>query len=164
MKKIYYLIILLLFVIFSTGCAGYKPIFGSKNLEFKISEYSLEGDKKIGNMVYSKLYNLSKSNDDIKNSKSLKLLIDSSKNKESTSKDSAGKILEYRIAITIKVKIIDGLTENQILNQTFTSSTTYKVQDQYSNTIKLEKKSTENLILKIYQDLLIRLSENIVLL
>ena len=88
MKKIYYLIILLLFVIFSTGCAGYKPIFGSKNLEFKISEYSLEGDKKIGNMVYSKLYNLSKSNDDIKNSKSLNLLIDSSTSKESTSKNS----------------------------------------------------------------------------
>ena len=164
MKKIYYLIILLLFVIFSTGCAGYKPIFGSKNLEFKISEYSLEGDKKIGNMVYSKLYNLSKSNDDIKNSKSLNLLIDSSTSKESTSKNSAGKILEYRIAVTIKVEITDSLTENQILNQTFTSSTTYKVQDQYSNTIKLEKKSTENLILKIYQDLLIRLSENIVLL
>ena len=164
MKKIYYLIILLLFVIFSTGCAGYKPIFGSKNLDFKILEYSLEGDKKIGNIVYSKLYNLSKSNDDIKNSKSLKLLIDSSKNKESTSKDSAGKILEYRIAVTIKVKIIDSLTENQILNQTFTSSTTYKVQDQYSDTIKLEKKSIENLILKIYQDLLIRLSEKIVLL
>tara|TARA_B100001996_G_scaffold355268_1_gene317739 strand:- start:758 stop:1252 length:495 start_codon:yes stop_codon:yes gene_type:complete len=164
MKKIYYLIILLLFVIFSTGCAGYKPIFGSKNLDFKILEYSLEGDKKIGNIVYSKLYNLSKSNDDIKNLKSLKLLIDSSKNKESTSKDSAGKILEYRIAVTIKVKIIDSLTENQILNQTFTSSTTYKVQDQYSDTIKLEKKSIENLILKIYQDLLIRLSEKIVLL
>ena len=164
MKKIYYLIILLLFVIFSTGCAGYKPIFGSKNLEFKILEYSLEGDKKIGNIVYSKLYNLSKSNDDDKNSKSLKLLIDSSKNKKGTSKDSAGKILEYRIAITIKVKIIDSLTENQILNQTFTSSTTYKVQDQYSDTIKLEKKSIENLILKIYQDLLIRLSEKIVLL
>ena len=164
MKKIYYLIILLLFVIFSMGCAGYKPIFGSKNLEFKILEYSLEGDKKIGNIVYSKLYNLSKSNDDDKNSKSLKLLIDSSKNKKGTSKDSAGKILEYRIAITIKVKIIDSLTENQILNQTFTSSTTYKVQDQYSDTIKLEKKSIENLILKIYQDLLIRLSEKIVLL
>jgi len=162
MKKIYYLIILLLFVIFSMGCAGYKPIFGSKNLEFKILEYSLEGDKKIGNIVYSKLYNLSKSNDDDKNSKSLKLLIDSSKNKKGTSKDSAGKILEYRIAITIKVKIIDSLTEDQILNQTFTSSTTYKVQDQYSDTIKLEKKSTENLILKIYQDLLIRLSEKIV--
>mgnify|MGYP006879269788 CR=1 FL=1 len=54
------------------------------------------------------------------------------------------------------------MTEDQILNQTFTSSTTYKVQDQYSDTIKLEKKSTENLILKIYQDLLIRLSEKIV--
>ena len=79
MKKIYYLIILLLFVIFGTGCAGYKPIFGSNNLDFKISEYSLEGDEKIGNAIYSKLYNLSKSNEKNKNSKSLELLIDSSK-------------------------------------------------------------------------------------
>tara|TARA_B100000029_G_C17429353_1_gene907294 strand:+ start:86 stop:580 length:495 start_codon:yes stop_codon:yes gene_type:complete len=162
MKKIYCLIVLLLFFIFNSGCAGYKPIFGSSNLDFEIDEFSLEGDKKIGNKIYSNLYNLSKSSNDIKNSKSLKLLIDSSKRKESTSKNSSGKILEYRITVSIKIKITDNLTEDQILNQTFTSSTTYKVQDQYSDTVKLETQSTENLILKIYQDLLIRLSENIV--
>ena len=162
MKKIYHLIILLFFIIFASGCVGYKPIFGSSNLEFDISEYSVEGDKKIGNEIYSKLYNLSKSNKSTKNLKSIKLLIDSSKNKEGTSKNSAGKILEYRITVTIKVEVIDSLTENQILNQIFSSSITYKVQDQYSETVNLETKSTENLILKIYKDLLIRLSENII--
>ena len=162
MKKIYCLIVLLLFFIFNSGCAGYKPIFGSSNLDFEIDEFSLEGDKKIGNKIYSNLYNLSKSNNDIKNLKSLEILIDSSKSKEGTSKNSAGKILEYRITISVKVEIADSLTGDQILNQTFISSTTYKVQDQYSDTVKLETKSTENLILKIYQDLLIRLSENIV--
>jgi len=57
--------------------------------------------------------------------------------------------------------VVDYLTDEQILNQTFNSSITYKVQDQYSETIKLENRSMENLINKIYEELLIRLSENI---
>ena len=44
------------------ACADYKPIFGSANLEFEIVDYSIEGDKKLGTKIYSKLYNLSKSN------------------------------------------------------------------------------------------------------
>ena len=53
------------------------------------------------------------------------------------------------------------LTDNKILDQNFISSISYKVQDQYSETIKLENKSIENLINKTYQELLINLSENI---
>ena len=41
------------------------------------------------------------------------------------------------------------------------SSSSYKVQDQHSETIKLENRTIENLINKTYQDLLIKLSENI---
>ena len=56
---------------------------------------------------------------------------------------------------------LDYLNDEQVLNQTFNSSTTFKVQDQYSETIKLENRSMESLISKIYEELLIRLSENI---
>ena len=63
--------------------------------------------------------------------------------------------------IIAKINVVDYLTDEQILNQTFNSSITYKVQDQYSETIKLENRSMENLINKIYEELLIRLSENI---
>ena len=53
------------------------------------------------------------------------------------------------------------MTNNEILNENFVSSLSYKVQDQHSDTIKLEKRSIENLLDKTYQDLLIKLSENI---
>ena len=53
------------------------------------------------------------------------------------------------------------MTGNEILNENFDFSSVYKAQDQYSETIKLENRAIENLINKIYQDLLIKLSQNI---
>ena len=50
---------------------------------------------------------------------------------------------------------------NEILSESFSFSSIYKAQDQYSETIKLENKTTENLINKTYQDLLIKLSANL---
>ncbi len=160
MKKNYFLILLITSLLFVNGCTGYKPIFGSNNVQFKISEYSIKGDKIIGNKIYSKLHNLTKSNKSDSGTKSLKIIIDSSKNKEPTSKDTTGKILEYKLIITAKIEVSDYLQDKKILNQTFSSSISYKVQDQYSNTLKLESRSMENLISKIYQELLLRLSEN----
>ena len=40
-------------------------------------------------------------------------------------------------------------------------STTYKVQDQHFDTVKLENKSIEDLINRMYEDLLINLTQNI---
>ena len=56
-----------------------------------------------------------------------------------------------------------SLTGDKILEQTFASSTNYKSQSQYSDTISLENTSTDILINNIYQKLLIKLSENIIL-
>ena len=67
MKKIVGPIFSLILLIFIDGCAGYAPIFGSKNLQFKIADYSIEGNKRLGNKIYSKLYNLSQSKKDDKN-------------------------------------------------------------------------------------------------
>ena len=95
------------------------------------------------------------------NVRNISLLIDISKDKGATSKDSAGKILEYRITLNTNVDVKDFITNNKILNQTFTSSLTYKTQDQYSDTINLENKSIENLIDKTFQELFIKLIESI---
>jgi len=161
MKKINYLILPIFLFIFINNCVGYKPIFATTDLQFKIGEYSIEGDKKLGNKIYTKLYNLSKSQKNNPNAKSISLVINSSKSKEGTSKNTSGKILEYKIILITEVEVEDFLTGSKILSQTFTSSLTYKVQDQYSETVKLENKSVENLIEKTYQELLIRISENI---
>ena len=161
MKKITYLIFSIVLLIVISGCSGYKPIFASKNLQFKISEYSIEGNKILGNKIYSKLYNLSKSNKDNQNIKSIDLTINVSKNKNATSKNSAGKILEYKITLNAEVKIIDFITNDKILNQTFISSLIYKVQNKYSDTVNLENQIIENLLNKTYQELVTRLAQNL---
>ena len=67
MKKITHLILSIVLLIFINGCADYKPIFGSTKFEFEISDHTIEGNKMLGNKIYSKLYNLSKSNKDNQN-------------------------------------------------------------------------------------------------
>ena len=162
MKKIAHSIFLFILLIFINGCAGYEPIFGSTNLQFEIADYSIEGNKILGNKIYSKVYTLSKSNKDNQNLRNVNLVIKVSKDKNVTVKDSAGKILEYKITLNTDVKITDFVTKDKILDQIFISSLTYKVQNKYSDTVNLENKSIENLLNKTYQELVIRLAQNII--
>ena len=154
-------IFLSIFFILSNGCAGYKPIYSNSNLEFKIVDYTIKGDKRLGNRIYSKLYNLSRTKKNLDSDKSIILLIDTSLNKNETSKDSSGKVLEYKLTLTAKIEILDFLSNDLILNQAFVSSLNYKVQSQYSETLKLENSSIEDLIDKTYKDLLVKLAQNI---
>ena len=162
MKKITYPIFSFILLIFISGCTGYKPIFSSTNLQFDIADYSIEGNKILGNKIYSKLYSLSKSNKDNQNIKSVVLVIEVSKDKKATSKDSAGKILQYKITLNTNVKVTDFVTKDKILNKNIVSSLTYSVQNQYSDTVDLENRSIESLLNKIYQELIIDLTQNII--
>ena len=161
MKKIAYPIFSFILFFFINGCAGYEPIFGSKNLQFEIANYSIEGNKILGNKIYSKLSSLSESKKDDQNLRSVDLIIKVSKDKHGTVKNSAGKILEYKITLSTNVKVKDFITNDKILNQIFTSSLTYKVQSKYSDTVILENRSIEDLLNKTYQELVIRLAQNI---
>ena len=161
MKKILYLLISFIILINIGACAGYKPIFGSSNLEFKIAEYSISGDKKLGNKIYSKLYDLSRSTKKTSETKNIYLLINVSKDKNATAKDSTGKILGYRINLSTTITIKDVMTGNEILHENFSVSSVFKAQDQYSETIKLENQTMQNLINNTYQNLLTKLSTNL---
>ena len=158
MKKITYPIISIIILIFINACAGYKPIY-TTDLQFRIDDYSIKSNKKLGRQIYSKLYNLTKSNKKNTKTQSITIIIDITKNKTATAKDSTGKVLEYRILLSGSIIIDDYLTDDKIINQNFSFSSVYKVQDQYSETIKLENKTIENLINKIYQNLIIKMSE-----
>ena len=160
MKKIIYLIIIFFFSSYIYACAGYKPIFSSSNLQFKIINHSIEGDKKLGNQIYSKLYNLSNSNNS--EAQSVHIIIKVSKDKIATVKDSAGKILEYAINLKINILINDSISDDVILNHNSTETSSYKVQGQYAETLNLENKTLENLVNKTFQDLLIAMSEKII--
>ena len=161
MKKIFCLLILLVLLVYISACTGYKPIFSTSNLEFKIANHSIIGDKKLGNQIYSKLYNLSQLTKNTSEVKNIYILINVSKNKNATAKNSAGTVLTYKINLSTAITVKDFITDNQILSESFVLSSSYKVQDQHSETLKLENRSIENLINKTYQDILIKLSENI---
>ena len=158
MKKITYPIISIIFLIFINACAGYKPIY-TTNVQFEIADYSIKSNNKLGREIYNKLYNLFKPNENNPEAKSVTITIDTTKNKDATSKDSTGKILEYRIILNSDIIIKDYLTNDEILNQNFSYSFIYKVQDLHSETIKLENKTIKDLVDKTYQDLLIKMSQ-----
>jgi len=157
MKKITYLIISIIFLTFINACTGYKPLY-TTNLQFKIADYSIKSNNKLGRQIYYKLYNLSKSSKNNAEVQSVIITIDATKGKDATVKDSTGKILEYRIILNSGIIIKDYLTNDEVLNQDFSYSSMYKVQDLHSETIKLENKSIKDLINKTYQDLLIKMS------
>ena len=161
MKKIIYPIFSFILLLFINGCAGYEPIFGSTNLQFEIADYSIEGNKILGNKIYSKLYSLSKSKKDDQNLRRVDLVIKVSKDKNVTTKDGAGKILQYKITLNTDIKVTDFITKDKILNQIFVSSLIYRVQDKYSDTVDLENKSIEDLLNKTYQELVTRLAQNL---
>ena len=161
MKKISCLFILFIILINIGACTGYKPIFGSSNLEFKIADYSILGDKNLGSQIYSKLYNLSRSNKKTSETKNIYLLINISKEKNATAKDSTGKILGYKINLNTKLEAIDYVTNKSILEQDFNSSSNYKIQSRYSESLALEGKTINDLIEKTYQDILFNLFQNI---
>ena len=158
MKKIAYLIISIIFFNFINACAGYKPVY-TTNLQFEIADYSLKKNKKLGRQIYSKLYSLSKSNKKNTNTQSITIIIDITKNKTAAAKDSTGKILQYIITLNSNIIIKDYITNDEILNQSFSYSSSYNVQDLYSETIKLENRSIKNLIDKTYRNLLAKMSE-----
>jgi len=160
MKKFLLSLISLLFLIIISACSGYKPIFGTSSLKFKIADYSITGDKKLGNQIYSRLNSLSKSNENSPEAINVFILIQTSKNKKATAKNTAGKILGYRINLSTQVIAKDLSTGDEILNETFSYSLTYKTQDEFFETKKLENQSIENLINSTYQDLMIKLTES----
>ena len=161
MKKTIYFIFSFILLILINECTGYKPIFGSSNLQFKIADYTIEGNKVLGKKIYAKLYSISQSSENDQNARSVDFFINVSKDKNASVKNSAGKILEYKITLNSEIKVKDFITDDQILNQTFTFSLTYDVQNQQSDTVKLENRSIETMIDKTYQELLIKLSQNI---
>ena len=162
MKKILYSIFTLTLIVLINQCSGYKPIFSTTNSQFKIVDHEVKGNKLLGNKLYSKLHVLSKSKNNKQNIRDIVIILNVKKTKSPTSKDTSGKILEYKINLNTSVEAKDYLTDKSILKQNFNSSLNYKIQSKYSDTLTLEGKTIDDLINKTYQDILFNLTKNIV--
>ena len=160
MKKIIlFPIISIILFVFNASCTGYTPIYATSNFNFKIEEHSIKGDTKLGNLIYRKLNNISLSNKNNPDLRSITLSIETIKEKRATVKNSVGNILEYEMSLNTNIIINDFLTDKIILQQNFNYSVGYKVQDEHSDTLKLENQNIKNLIDKTYQDALVKISQ-----
>ena len=104
------------------------------------------------------MHSISKSNEKNSETQSLNFLINAAKEKTAVSKDSSGKIIQYKITLKTEIEILDVNKNKKILDQTFTNSLTYKIQDQYSETINLENKLIQTLVDNTYQELITKIS------
>ncbi len=126
-----------------TNC-GFKVVNQSDLNNFDIIEITTTGDKRIGYKIKNKL--IFNSNKDQK--KALVITLDTNKNKTIKEKNIKNEIKKYKIELNIIVKV-RNITNGKIINFSKTKTGDYLVANQYSQTLKNEKK------------LIISLSENI---
>jgi hypothetical protein len=159
MKKNFFLIALIFLIFSTTSCTGYKPIFNSSSFKFKIVDSTLEGDLRLGRQLNSKFLSATSLNKNNQEMTSVEIIINIEKEKVASVKNITGKIIEYKIILNTNIILNDHLNSKELLNQTFNYVSGYNVQDQHSETVKLENKILKDLIDKTYQDSIIKISE-----
>ena len=150
MKKIFFY--LCIFSIF--GCAGYEPLFSTKNLSFYIEDI-----KNINNDVITKKISKNINNNKLKgeNKKVYLLEIESNIINNIASKDSKGNPLTYNIILDVKVKVFKRNTELPINILKFDKSINYNNQANKFDLNEYKKTIIENITNKISQEILISL-------
>ena len=134
---------------FIWGC-GYQPILNDENQKFSISQFNLEGNKRLGGLLKNNLIIVKK------NKNSLVLNVKSEKKNVVANKSETGKILSY--ALTLNFEINASKKENIIYSKVFTKTQNYTAADLHSTTLNNEKKLVEILIESIANELLIELN------
>ena len=134
---------------FIWGC-GYQPILNEENQKFSISQFNLEGNKRLGGLLKNNLIVVKK------NKNSLVLDIKSEKKTVVANKSQTGKVLSY--ALTLNFEISASKNKNIIYSKVFTKTQNYNTADVHSGTLNNEKKLVETLIETIANELLIELN------
>lgn len=135
MKKIKSFLFILLFLV---SACGYKALNNLESYNFKISKYTLNGEKKVNNILEK---NFKKFFDNSDQENSLKIEVDTKLITSIVSKNNAGEPIGYEMNLTVQVNVIRN---NKLLsNVTFNKNTSY---DNLNS--KFELKQYENILLK----------------
>ena len=145
---------------FIISCAGYEPIFSTKNTKFYIAEVRLSDNNKISRKIEKKLQSYKVVD---YNKTPYFLMIKSVINNQIVSKDSSGDPLIYLMTVRAEVKVItketrhyfnaDFFIDNIILEESFN----YNNQKNKFDLNQYKKSIEENLANKIQEKLIIRL-------
>ena len=150
MKKIF--ICLCFLVIF--GCTGYKPIFSTKNFVFNITEIQNIDNNKTTKQIIKSIRSY-KLDNDVKKNYSLK--INSQTTNDITSRDSRGNPLTYRIIVSVEVKVFKDNSNKLFNNINIIKDFTYNYQTNQFELGQYEKNITDNLIVKIAEEIILEL-------
>jgi|TARA_B110000238_G_C15934262_1_gene356139 outer membrane lipopolysaccharide assembly protein LptE/RlpB len=150
MKKIFFY--LCFFSIF--GCAGYEPLFSTKNLSFYIEDI-----KNVNNDIITEKISKNIDNNKLKSDNNIVYLleIESDIINNISSKDSKGNPLTYNMVLDVKVKVFNRNTEVLINTLRFNKSFSYNNQTNKFNFNEYKKTIIENITDKISQEILISL-------
>ena len=143
------ILVLIITSYFIWGC-GYQPILNEENQKFSVSQFNLEGNKRLSGLLKNNLIVVKK------NKNSLVLNIKSEKKNVVANKSQTGKVLSY--ALTLNFEISASKNKNIIYSKVFTKTQNYNTADVHSGTLNNEKKLVETLIETIANELLIELN------
>ena len=147
MRKIFIVIILLIL----NNCAGYKPIFSSKDVNFYIGEIIIKEDNKLIRNIVKNLKPYTIQNDKQRITLELNLNI-----KEAiTLKDAKGNTVSEEMEIVLEVKT--SLENNDQINFNFSEKFTFNNQSNKFELNQYKKRIQITLVEKIHQDLIMRL-------
>ena len=129
--------------LFLANCGYQSVYFKNDNSLIKISKIKFEGDEKINRKILS-LTGLKESSNF---TDGYLLIINSKKNKDIASKNSAGNATSYKILIDIKISIVDPINNEKIIkSKVFNSSFTFNNNQNKFELSQDEKNILNNLI------------------
>ena len=141
-------IIFVFILILTYGC-GYTPIYSTKELNFVINNINLEGERNINKIINQRLKNYSK-NKQAKNIYDIEIA--SSLEKKITTKDKKGNPTQFSIKLIVAVSVNDSF--NQIEQQTFRESSSYKNNENKFDLKNYEDSLVQNMSEKIISDII----------
>ena len=142
MKKIFIVIILLIL----NNCAGYKPIFSSKDVNFYIGEIIIKEDNKLIRNIVKNLKPYTIQNDKQRITLELSLNI----KEEITLKDTKGNAVSEEMEIVLEVKT--SLENNDLINFNFSEKFTFNNQSNKFELNQYKKRIQLTLVEKIHRD------------
>ena len=141
-------IIFVFILILTYGC-GYTPIYSTKELNFVINNINLEGERNINKIINQRLKNYSK-NKQAKNIYDIEIA--SSLEKKITTKDKKGNPTQFSIKLIVAVSVNNSF--NQIEQQTFRESSSYKNNENKFDLKNYEDSLVQNMSEKIISDII----------
>ena len=133
---------------------GFKV--SNDNLNFKISDISLAGDKKVNYLIKNKLLMAS----DNENKNLIQLKISTKKLKSIKEKNISNQITKYEITVNTQVELL-SLKTGVMTEFTLTKSGFYDVSSKYSETLNQERNLIKLLVNEISEGILDNLSDDL---